>query len=562
MEHIIYNIEGLSIKESQLKYMTRNLEAIMNRFINIRNSLDNNIVERNHIYSDIVDLKKDIEYITERTYNISSYINNAVNQYKESEIKLQNELNSLLDQNGNMNVKKTTEKSSSWYDKIVDFFQETISDLRNSIIHLKDFLTNQNIKINNKVKDKAVELDKTEQDRSKVEFDNIQIILNDMPDLKEKLGGIPYSNKYLISQIKKYIYAKGIDINKNGQLSSKTLSAINALGINDSGFKVDEKILNDLTKHSDYDMCSYFNRPTIEYSNSKTECCKDMPHSVTFMTCDIDKLSSPQKKAIEGLIKEYNNYNTPHLLDSIFGTDNPEHRAEMQEIILDDIQRVIDLSDNEDFKTYISVRNRIVEPINGALQAFGGATEAITGSSIAVGASWTGIGIPIGVGGSYIAVDGASNVLGGISRFKNGLMGSTEGDEWNFMKNAYVKLFPTHGETIYNLTQLGIGVFTIGKGISELPDDAVKVYPRAKHIKKAQTQGLKTESVVLDLKDKVIITTQEINPKTATPMILQKTVIDKTKLKQGSKLIIGVSLDEYNVNGAIESLKNKEQEDD
>lgn len=98
MEHIMYNIEGLSIKESQLKYMIKRLEKIMNEFIGTRNSLDNDIVGRNYIYRELIEIKNDINDITENTYNITSFIGNAVGKYNECELKLKNELNDTLSQ--------------------------------------------------------------------------------------------------------------------------------------------------------------------------------------------------------------------------------------------------------------------------------------------------------------------------------------------------------------------------------------------------------------------------------------------------------------------------------
>ncbi|MCT4686101.1 RHS repeat-associated core domain-containing protein [Vallitalea sp.] len=315
-------------------------------------------------------------------------------------------------------------------------------------------------------------------------------------------------------------------------------------------------IVMDSFRGDGLNLYAYVQNNPIMYVDPTGHCSEKNGHSVKFVSGDLDKLSSPQKKAIEGLLKQYDEYNSPHLIDSLLGTDNPQSRADKQDAILDAIQKVIDLSNDKAFKTYLNIRNRIVEPIQGTLQAWGGFGEATTGASIAAGASWTGVGIPIGLGGSYLVADGVSNMTGGASRIINGIKGSTAGDEWNFMKGAYKKIFPTHGETIYNLTQIGIGVYTMHKGLSDLPDDAVKVYARSKNIKKAQTQGLSTETIVLDLKNKVIITTQEVNSKIATPMILQKTVIDKTKLQQGASLIIGTMVDGYNVNSALESLDN------
>ena len=50
----------------------------------------------------------------------------------------------------------------------------------------------------------------------------------------------------------------------------------------------------------------------------------------------------------------------------------------------------------------------------------------------------------------------------------NGWNSSTAGDTLNFVKNGYTALSPQYGGQAYYATQVGIGVFSLGKGGLEL----------------------------------------------------------------------------------------------
>ena len=66
----------------------------------------------------------------------------------------------------------------------------------------------------------------------------------------------------------------------------------------------------------------------------------------------------------------------------------------------------------------------------------------------------------------------------------NGIRGGSDNDTLNYMKFLY-KSFVPNGKKMYNCTQIVIGLFTIKKGIFELPGDSYKVFLRLQNILKA-----------------------------------------------------------------------------
>ena len=164
-------------------------------------------------------------------------------------------------------------------------------------------------------------------------------------------------------------------------------------------------------------------------------------------------------------------------------------------------------------------------------------------------ASSTIIGIPIGVIGGYVAIDGASNVTGGAYKAISAIVGDNKGDTANFVKYIYKTVSPQNGEEIYNKTQVVIGIFSVGKGLIELPANSINVFPRTKNIARAEAEGLSTSTFAVNVGNQVVITT-----KTDNGMILEKIIIDKSKLTNGT-LFIGV--DKYNTDSSMESLDSK-----
>jgi len=128
-------------------------------------------------------------------------------------------------------------------------------------------------------------------------------------------------------------------------------------------------------------------------------------------------------------------------------------------------------------------------------------------------------------------------------------LGNNEGDTANFMKNKYIEVSPKYGELMYNGTQLAIGGYTLNKELGEIPSDVVKVYPRAQNIIRAENEGLEESTSVLNIGNKVVVTT-----KTENGMILTRTVIDKAgDVSTFNK--VSTSVDVYNTESSAESIK-------
>lgn len=258
---------------------------------------------------------------------------------------------------------------------------------------------------------------------------------------------------------------------------------------------------------------------------------------VTYISVDISKYSKDVQESIKSCLEGIEKYKDDEV---------------MLEYYLSALDNVLDYANgygqNVEF-----VKEKLRGVTSGTLQIVGGVTEVEAGGVIFLGTTWSGVGIPIGIAGGYMAVDGVSNVTGGLSTIGNAVWGDNEGDTANFMKNAYKKISASCGqdekvgENIYNLTQLGIGIYSVGKGLKELPSNSVKVFPRAKNIARAEAEGLTASTVIMDVGNKVVVTS-----KTESGMILQKTIIDKSKITSGT-LLIGA--DVYGTNSAKDSLE-------
>ena len=189
---------------------------------------------------------------------------------------------------------------------------------------------------------------------------------------------------------------------------------------------------------------------------------------------------------------------------------------------------------------YLSGTVEWKEVVLGGLQAVGGFTEMTTGAAIAIGGSETGVLI---AAGGYLAIDGSSNLAGGSSRIMNGFKGSQAGDTWNFMKAAYHKL--DSSDTLYNISQIGIGVFTIGKGISELPTGAGYVEFGSGWSK--AYNGVKITTTTVQNKNLILIETR-----LADSTLVRSVQIDLTKI--GSETLL-IGIDGVNAKQSYTSVK-------
>lgn len=218
-----------------------------------------------------------------------------------------------------------------------------------------------------------------------------------------------------------------------------------------------------------------------------------------------------------------------------------------QQWYLDAIFDIVNMKESKEFKIY----TRIVRGVDGAFQIVGGFGEISVGVPIAKGGFAIG-NIKAVSGGVYLVADGASNMSGGASEIYNSIF--DEDIDLNWMRKGYRAISPEYGEDIYNLTQIGIGLYTMHRSFNTIPDEAISVHSRAKNITRAKVEGLQTETVVTQFNNKVVITIQEINMNTSTPMILERTVIDLTKLPSSASLLIGQGVDAINVDNAVDNL--------
>ncbi|MED4954713.1 hypothetical protein NYE69_12265 [Paenibacillus sp. FSL R5-0527] len=102
------------------------------------------------------------------------------------------------------------------------------------------------------------------------------------------------------------------------------------------------------------------------------------------------------------------------------------------------------------------------------------------------------------------------------------------------------------GSDFYNGTQIGIGLFTLGSGISKLPSEVTTVSKFGYGIKLVK-DGAKTYTTVSQSGKMVTISTY-----TKGNVLVTQTVIDTAKITSGT-LLIGV--DGVNVYGAQDSIK-------
>ncbi len=261
---------------------------------------------------------------------------------------------------------------------------------------------------------------------------------------------------------------------------------------------------------------------------------------VLYASYDINKAPMGVQKVLKRLFEQLKEIKEKHGLYTMGIKIQNEDEAIENTLLL--IENQINFAKSE----LGGVVGRIQSVGAGTIQAISGVTEAMTGAAIFTGTSWTGVGIPVGLAGGYMAIDGASNATGGASKVWNALFGNNEGDTANFMKVAYKKMSPEYGESIYNLTQLGIGLYCVGKGLTQLPSKSVNVYARPQNITRAQSEGLSYRTDILDINNQLVVTTR-----TQTGMILERTIIDKSQLKSGT-LFIGV--DAKNTKDAKDSI--------
>jgi hypothetical protein len=110
-------------------------------------------------------------------------------------------------------------------------------------------------------------------------------------------------------------------------------------------------------------------------------------------------------------------------------------------------------------------KNAAKELVLGVAQTTGGVFEVAAAGTLVTATSATVVGAPLGAAaGSYIALDGGANFLGGLSRIGNAILGTNAGDNLNYMKAAYKVADPVNGERNYNISQVVMGSATLATG--------------------------------------------------------------------------------------------------
>lgn len=148
------------------------------------------------------------------------------------------------------------------------------------------------------------------------------------------------------------------------------------------------------------------------------------------------------------------------------------------------------------------------------------------------------VAIPVG---GYMMADGASNFVEGFSKMRNSLVAPGNPSYNPLRDEVFKRLFgEKRGEEYYKKASLVAGIYTIARDIDKLPD-TVRNIPRAANIQKAEALNLPTEMVIVDNGKNLVITIQEINARTSTPMILQRILINKADLGKGL-LFLGIDI--------------------
>ena len=187
---------------------------------------------------------------------------------------------------------------------------------------------------------------------------------------------------------------------------------------------------------------------------------------------------------------------------------------------------------------------------SGLLQTVGGFSELATGIGIATGGTALSGGLA-GVlaisSGGYMVADGISNISEGVANILEGFnILDIDSENWNFMRNSYKALFPEYGDKIYSATEIGIGIYCIGKGIYKMPNKATSITTSDLGYY-AVGNGAKTWSEIVQ-EGRII----NINTWTDSGLLVNSLKIDPMKITTG---ILLIGIDTVNTYEAKQSIE-------
>ncbi|WPC43865.1 hypothetical protein [Clostridium sp. JS66] len=184
--------------------------------------------------------------------------------------------------------------------------------------------------------------------------------------------------------------------------------------------------------------------------------------------------------------------------------------------------------------------------------------------------------------GTYLRVEGSSNMLEGFDKARRAWVGLSPDDSYNLLRDSvYKKAFgDTNGEKYYNLVSLGTAAICITEDFKTLArytslEDKVKLFPRPANIAKAEKLNLPIENITKQTVEKTIKDGAKITVVTTTdtakvagltttsPMILYHKVTEHPLLNklELSKNTFYTGVDFRNTNGTIDLLQPKPDTD-
>jgi hypothetical protein len=166
--------------------------------------------------------------------------------------------------------------------------------------------------------------------------------------------------------------------------------------------------------------------------------------------------------------------------------------------------------------------------------------------------------------GQALSIDGISNLGEGVNKVYNAIANDNpDANTYNLLRdNGFTAIFGNKkGTEYYNYTTVLLGFVCIGKDIYDIKgsEGLVKINPRKANIIKAEKFGLPIEYKLESFGDKVVVTIQESNTKTSTPMILKRYIIDMSKISASTVTFFGVDI--KNQKSTLDSIEPKEKEE-